>query len=325
MGFHEVSFPQNIAYGTRGGLSHDTRVISQDGGSEERVSRRGVRMVYNARYGIRSLSDLRAVQKFIRLREGSAYGFRFKDWLDYASTTDGGTIADGAAVDPSNQDQVIGTGNASNKIFQLSKTYTDGVYTKVRNITKPVSGTVLIALGGSAQTEGAHFSVDYTTGVVTFVTAPGGGIQVKAGFQNEVPVRFDESADTLLEVGIEAFNAGDLPDVGMIELIDELPNPDVFWTGGAVRMGAVNVNVTISLLTGRAISLEPNTVSLKLFLPSATSIPVGGPHFAIKNEGTQSIAIRTSGDTAVVTLAVSATTVLYLGYDSGGLKQWWAF
>ncbi|UOF80025.1 glycoside hydrolase family protein [Caudoviricetes sp.] len=325
MGFHEVSFPQNVAYGSRGGISHDTKIIELDGGSEERISRRGARMHFNAKYGIRTLSDLRAVQRFIRLREGATNGFRFKDWLDYASTTDGGTLADGAAANTSNQDQVIGTGNGTNKIFQLSKTYTDGVYTKVRNVTKPISGTALLALGASAQTESTHYSIDYTTGIVTFVTAPTAGTQVKAGFQYEAPVRFDEDADQLLDVSVEAFNAGDLPDVGMTELIDELPNPDVFWTGGAVRMGAVNVNVTISLLTGRAISLEPNTVGLKLFLPSATSIPVGGPHFAIKNEGTQSIDIRTSGDAAVITLAVSATTVLYLGYDSSGLKQWWAF
>ena len=325
MGFHEVLFPESITYGSRGGLSHDTRVIQLDGASEERISRRGVRREFNAKFGIKTLADLRAVQRFIRLREGATNGFRYKDWNDYASTADGGTLADGAAADTSNQDQVIGTGDGTQKIFQLTKTYTDGVYTKVTNITKPRSGTLKVAWGAVSKTEGVDYSVDTTTGLVTFVSAVTAGVQVKAGYQYEVPVRFMEDADRLLDLSIAAFNSGETPDIGIIELIDERPNPDIFFNGGAARLGATVVDVSISMLTGRAISIEPNAVGLKLFLPDLTYIATGGPIFAIKNEGTQSISIRNTADVEIVALTVGSGVELYVGIDSGGAKTWWSF
>jgi uncharacterized protein (TIGR02217 family) len=59
---------------------------------------------------------------------------------------------------------------------------------------KPVSGTVLIAVAGVTKTETTHYTVNYTTGVVTFTggNIPTAGQAITAGFQFDVPVCFDQ-------------------------------------------------------------------------------------------------------------------------------------
>ncbi len=89
--------------------------------------------------------------------------------------------------------QTLGTGNGSLTTFQLVKNYTSGAYSYSREIKKPVSGTVKIYL--NAVLQGSGYSVDYTTGVVTFTAAPGAGVIVSSDFDFDVPVRFD--TDTL--------------------------------------------------------------------------------------------------------------------------------
>jgi uncharacterized protein (TIGR02217 family) len=66
--------------------------------------------------------------------------------------------------------QTIGTGNASNKVFQLVRTmgsFTEPVY--------DVNGTPSIYLNGVLQSSGYTIS---STGVVTFTAAPGSGVAV---------------------------------------------------------------------------------------------------------------------------------------------------
>jgi uncharacterized protein (TIGR02217 family) len=53
------------------------------------------------------------------------------------------------------------------------------------------------------------------TGLVTFATPPGPGEAVTAGFEFDVPVRFD--TDTI-QVSVDAFQAGEVPAVPIVEL-----------------------------------------------------------------------------------------------------------
>ena len=59
------------------------------------------------------------------------------------------------------------------------------------------------------------WSVDTTTGVVTFATAPAEGVAITAGFAFDVPVRF---ADDRLRVTRATFLAGAAPAVPLIEV-----------------------------------------------------------------------------------------------------------
>lgn len=204
MSFHEVRFPAAISFGSSGGVERRTEIIELVSGFEERNSPWAQsRRRYDAGLGVRSLDDLAEVLAFFEARHGQLYGFRWKDWLDHRSCAPSGTIAA--------TDQVLeGTGT----VRQLVKRYEDAAGSYVRTIAKPASGSVQVAVDGVALVAGTDFTVDETTGLVTLATDPG-ALQVTAGFEFDVPVRFD--VDTV-EVNLAAFEAGDIPSVPVIEV-----------------------------------------------------------------------------------------------------------
>lgn len=203
--FHEVRFPTAIAFGASGGPERRTDIVALGSGHEERNSRwADSRRRYNAGYGIRSLDDLHAAIAFFEERRGRLYGFRWKDRADFKS------CAPGVAVTA--EDQVIGTGDGETTTFRLAKTYGSLHAPWRREIAKPVAGTVVVAVDGAAAD---GWSCDVTTGMVTFEVAPVEGAVVTAGFEFDVPVRFDTDR---LEVNLTSFAAGDIPAVPVVEI-----------------------------------------------------------------------------------------------------------
>ena len=93
------------------------------------------------------------------------------------------------------------------------KRYASGSQTWVRTITKPVAGSVTIALNGAPQ--GFGWSVDTTTGAVTFTTAPGAGVAITAGFEFDVPVRFDTD---VLDVTLDLERLGSITSIPLLEI-----------------------------------------------------------------------------------------------------------
>lgn len=171
--FHEVQFPPKIAYGAAGGAEFNTSVTATFGGFEQRnVNWQKSRGRWDVSTGIKIKTDIDIIIAFFRARFGKAYGFRFKDWIDYQGVG-----------------QSIGTGNAALTAFQLIKSYVSGSNSYVRDIKKPVAGTVKIYLNGVLQSSG--YTLDLTTGVVTFSTPPANGVAVSADYEFDVPVRFD--------------------------------------------------------------------------------------------------------------------------------------
>jgi uncharacterized protein (TIGR02217 family) len=102
-------------------------------------------------------------------------------------------------------------------VFQLAKLYGAGFELYRRVIRKPVAGTVKIAVDGTAKTEGAHFTVDSTSGAVTFQAGhiPPAGAAVTAGFEFDVPVRFDTDK---LEINLLSFEHGTIPSIPILEV-----------------------------------------------------------------------------------------------------------
>ncbi len=204
--FHEVRFPTAIAFGASGGPERKTDIVALGSGHEERNSRwADSRRRYNAGYGVKSLDDLNAVIAFFEERRGRLYAFRWKDRADWKSCTPSGT--------PAATDQAIGTGDGTATEFQLAKTYGSVYAPWARTIAKPVDGTVLVAVDGTPLASG--WSVDAATGVVTFAAAPDEGAAITAGFEFDVPVRFD--TDTL-EINLSHFAAGDIPAIPLVEI-----------------------------------------------------------------------------------------------------------
>lgn len=206
MAFHEVKFPDNISRGARGGPERRTQIVEMASGDEERNgSWADSRRRFDASYGIRKADDLAAVTAFFEARRGRLYGFRWKDWADYKSGLPSAIIT---AVD-----QPIGTGTGAATTFQLVKRYASGAQSWTRTITKPVAGTVALALNGVAQITG--WTVNIGTGVVTFTAAPAPGIAITAGFEFDVPVRFD--TDTL-DVTLDFERLGSITSIPLIEV-----------------------------------------------------------------------------------------------------------
>jgi uncharacterized protein (TIGR02217 family) len=116
---------------------------------------------------------------------------------------------------PSPLDQAIGAGDGVATAFGLAKIYAPGAHEFSREITKPVAGSVRVAVDGIELAEGAGFSVDVTTGMVTFAIAPAIGSAVTAGFEFDVPVRFDTD---VIEVNVAAFEAGEIPPIPTVEV-----------------------------------------------------------------------------------------------------------
>ncbi len=206
MAFHEVRFPDNISRGARGGPERRTQIVELASGDEERnASWADSRRRYDVAYGIRRADDLASVVAFFEARNGRLHGFRYKDWADYKSALPSQAITA--------TDQQIGTGTGSLQAFQLAKRYTSGAQTWARTITKPVAGTVRVALGMVEQMSG--WTLDSTTGVITFTTAPVNGVIVRAGFEFDVPVRFD--SDTL-DVILDFERLGSITSIPLLEI-----------------------------------------------------------------------------------------------------------
>ncbi len=210
MAFHEVRFPTNVSKGAVGGPERRTDVVTLASGFEERNSRwADSRRSYNAGYGIRGVDDLHAVLAFFEERRGRLHGFRWRDHADYRSGP--------PSRAPLAADQAIGTGTGVLAVFQLIKTYGSAYAPYTRTIRKPAQGSVRIAVAGVAKTEGTHFTVDHALGAVTFLAGniPAASAAITAGFEFDVPVRFD--ADRI-EVNLQNLAAGSIPHIPVIEV-----------------------------------------------------------------------------------------------------------
>jgi uncharacterized protein (TIGR02217 family) len=206
MSFHEVRLPARLAFGSTGGVERRTEVVTLASGWERRSTPwANGRRRWLVGAGVRSLDDAAALVAFFEARRGRLYGFRFKDFADFKSG------APSAAI--SATDQVLETGDGVRTSFQLVKRYGEGAEAAVREIKKPVAGTVQVAVGGVASPSG--WTVEPATGVVTFAAAPASGAPVTAGFAFDTPARFD--ADRI-DVTLESFDAGRVVAVPLVEV-----------------------------------------------------------------------------------------------------------
>lgn len=206
MAFHATRFPLDIALGARGGPERATDIVTLASGREERNSRWAQsRRRYNAGYGVKSRAGMQAVLAFFEERRGRFHSFLWRDGLDHSSNGGDGM--------PSVADQTLGTGDGVKTIFQLVKKYGASFDPYLRPITKPVAGTVRVAVGGSEVMSG--FAVDTLAGTVTFAVPPANGAAVSAGFLFDVPVRFDIDR---LDIELTNFDAADAPSIPLLEV-----------------------------------------------------------------------------------------------------------
>jgi uncharacterized protein (TIGR02217 family) len=191
-----------------GGPQRRTDIVTLANGFEERNTPwQHSRRSYDAGLGMRSVDDLQVLIGFFEARSGQLHGFRWKDWSDYKS----GRATMGVVFD----DQSIGYGDGVTREHQLMKTYRSGEQFYRRPIKKPVAGTVKVGVEQDELQEGLDYEVDPNSGIITFASAPDPGMEIYAGYEFDVPVRFD--TDRIL-TSVESFQAGQAPSVPVIEV-----------------------------------------------------------------------------------------------------------
>jgi len=143
-------FPDNIAFGATVGPTYLTVVNQVYSGRDARiVAWTQARIKFDVGRRAMSALDTATLDAFFRSVKGRAYGFRIKDWTDYACTTAQGGLSPQSTIG----------------VYQLGKLYVNGALSETRLIQKPVVGTVVVYRNGSALT--SPYNLDTTTGLVT--------------------------------------------------------------------------------------------------------------------------------------------------------------
>ncbi|NGO53627.1 DUF2460 domain-containing protein [Allomesorhizobium camelthorni] len=205
--FHDERFPAAISFGATGGPERRNEIVQLTSGREKRNARFAQsRHHYDAGTGVRSLADLHDILDFFEARRGSLHAFRFRDPFDMKSCRPGET--------PTALDQTLGTGDGTNARFALVKRYGEGDDSYLRRISKPVAGSLKVAVAG---VEAVDFSFDEATSEIVFAPAaiPASDLAVTAGYEFDVPVRFDAER---LSISLTAFKAGQIPSIPLVEV-----------------------------------------------------------------------------------------------------------
>jgi uncharacterized protein (TIGR02217 family) len=208
--FHDVLFPLGISFGATGGPERRNEIVSLTSGREKRNARFSQsRRYYDAGTGVRSLDDLHEVISFFEARRGSLHAFRFRDPFDMKSCRPDAT--------PSPLDQTIGVGDGTTTRFALVKVYGSGDDAYRRLIMKPRLDSLRVAVATEERSSPSDFHFDGETGEIVFGPGhvPAEGAVITAGYEFDVPVRFDTER---LSVNLKAFKAGQIPSIPLIEV-----------------------------------------------------------------------------------------------------------
>lgn len=333
MGFHEqATFSEVISVGSTGGPRFNTQIVELDGGGEHRLQRwTDPKRSYNAASGIQTQAQAYEVLEFFHARLGATFGFRYKDWNDYATTPTGTVYRDdddavtstdfqAVVYNPGGSDHGLpATGNGLRTQFQLVKRYTSGGVERIRTITKPIASTVVVS---HKEVTVGGFTVNDSTGVITFTVPLGVGI-VEWGGEFHVPCRFGTDVD---RDGLQAqaddydnFTTGNVP---IEEIRNGLDVPEERHVGGAKNWGVVALTVTLTVGMGAAHVFTPS-VNVDVILPDNDLLPPGISYFHIyNNDASNSLVIKATDGTTLDTIGPGLSMFIDLVLNASGIPEW---
>ncbi|WAC06577.1 MAG: DUF2460 domain-containing protein [Thermodesulfobacteriota bacterium] len=195
MGFHEVQFPTDISYGSVFTVEDQVVVIENGAGNISTWQQwTNPRMKANIAWAVKTNAELAALLAFFHARRGPANGFRVKNWRDYTGTSQTATMI-------------------TTRTYQICKLYSDagGSYTK--EIKKLVSGTLKVYDNGTLKSTPADYTVDITTGIITFTYDP--VTPVTCDFEYDIPMRF---VDSELPQTLDSYGINSVKEINMVEV-----------------------------------------------------------------------------------------------------------
>lgn len=203
-------FPTGIGFGSIATSNwNKRRVVTPAGYAQVNQLFDQALMRFDVSSGVKSLDDCHELIRFFNVMQANDAVVLFTDKTDFKSCAPQQVV--------SATDSHIGTGDGADVTFQLSKRYSAGGLNYDRRITRPVAGTVKVAVAGVEKTIGSDFTVNTTTGLVTMSTPPANLAEVTAGFHFYVPVDF---VDSSLDWVLEKFIAGSLGNIILEEVVE---------------------------------------------------------------------------------------------------------
>ena len=319
MTFHNVRLPTGYQYSSQFGAGFQTVIQQTASGHEVRIARQSQgKHRFRLRKQLQGNAEMAALKDFgVRMR-GALDSFRVKDVSDFT------TAADGVSAHLITDVQ-IGNGDGSKQAYQLVKWYNFGLTGAYpRTMTLPVAGTVLVAVGAAPQTLGVDFTLTDPGGVITFTVAPGLGVPITAGFEFDVPARFEKTMDQWTSISSDGTNLWSLPTLDLVEVLDEVEYPEKYEPGGVTNWGAMAADFTISLAQG-TFHLAAPSVPINAFLPPPPTLHPGGLDvLVLRNDGGAStIQPRDdAGATVGGTIAANVSVVFDL-LVTAGVATWY--
>lgn len=219
MSIHNAAFfPDPISYGFSAASRFRTSVLVDFAGNEQRNQEwNQARLVFTGEEALKDKTHFEALKAFFMARRGRAFGFRFRDWFDYKAVNEPVVRLDGLGNPIVSGGDLVSTGNGSATVFQLYKKYASGGKNFFREITRPrapadytaseidpVAQAFQIRINSVVQTETTHYTINRSTGRVTFVSPPGNGLAVDWSGTFDVPCRFGTDE---LETSFEDFDS----------------------------------------------------------------------------------------------------------------------
>jgi uncharacterized protein (TIGR02217 family) len=186
------------AYGWQGGPGFNTRIVTTQAWVERRNAN-NIECRHTFSLPLQNITDdaylLYLKQVFMAAR-AQLHSFKAKDYSDFEADT-----------------EVFGEGDASTVTFQLAKISNWGIASYVRLIRKPQPGVVI-----TVNNVVTAATIDYSTGLVTFASAPASGAILRWTGEFRVPVRFNN--DVLNTTIDNKTRSGDFLMNGSIDLIE---------------------------------------------------------------------------------------------------------
>lgn len=193
--FDDVVLPETLVSGSAGGgPQFAITVMSKRTGVEHRIANvKNQQHAFDVTPVVKTDAAFNTLVNFIASRNGSARGFRFRDWADYS------TAADDVGDPTSGTSSGIVT--LENGEYRLYKRYDDGNgYTYDRRITKARASSFVLKSGGSVVSSGYTLS---DTGVLSFSGSPPASLTWNGYF--EVPVHFASGSEEVIGMTYDDF------------------------------------------------------------------------------------------------------------------------
>lgn len=182
---------EEVAQGFAEIPTFNTSVIRSKGGGSDRNQEWSLALPrYRFSFNAKPIADILALREMFYDRRGRFLPFLLKVWTHYSVT-----------------DETIGTGDGADTTWQAIETLSAGfnAYTLTLNYLK--QGTLIVKVNNVTQTETTHYSVNYDTGLITFVTAPPNGQLIKITTEFYRRVFFTSDEFPIESLGPNALNA----------------------------------------------------------------------------------------------------------------------